>query len=108
LSDDKFSAAVTKSYANKMFPTLGVVFPRGQSKPYDDSLILYDVDNIFVFDKSALTEKADGDASKSKSVKLSNHASAPKSRYRFYKTPISDEKLFGQSFILNFLYKVSF
>ena len=41
-----------------------------QKKPYDDSIIFYDVDKIFVFDKSLLAELMD-ESTKMKATKIS-------------------------------------
>ena len=76
LTDETFSNLIPKQFMNKPFPTLGIVFPRSQKKTYEDSIIFYDVDKIFVFDKSTLTEeKLDALAKATKTVKLSNGTS---------------------------------
>ncbi len=74
LTDETFMSLLPKQFLNKAYPTRGVVFPRSQKKPYDDSIIFYDVDKLFVFDKSILTEQKD--ESLTKTPKMSTNVSA--------------------------------
>ena len=68
LTDETFSTLLPKQFVNKSLPTLGVVFPRSLKTPYEDTMIFYDVDKIFVFDKSILV--ADDESATTKSAKL--------------------------------------
>ena len=69
LSSESLSSHLPKEFTSKVFPTIGIIFPRSQKKPYEDSIIFYDVEKIFVFDKSILIESVD-DSTKMKSAKL--------------------------------------
>jgi len=68
----RLRAFFPKQFLNKPFPTLGIVFPRSLKTPYEDTIIFYDVDKIFVFDKSILVAAAEDhdDENSSKSAKL--------------------------------------
>lgn len=72
LTDETFSNLLPKQFVSKGLPTLGVVFPRSLKTPYEDTIIFYDVDKIFVFDKSILIAAADdhNDEGSTKAAKL--------------------------------------
>ena len=69
LADESLSAFLPKQFLTKVFATTDIVFPRHQTNPYDDSIIFYDVDKIFVFDKSILVEQTE-ESTKLKSAKI--------------------------------------
>ena len=75
LSDESLSTFLPKQFTSKAFATSGIVFPRHQKNPYDDSIIFYDVDKIFVFDKSILAEQTE-ESAKLKSAKMQKTSEA--------------------------------
>lgn len=55
--NDDVAAFLPKQFTSKSQPTSGIIFPNTSKKQYEDTIIFYDCQNIFVLDKSVFTSE---------------------------------------------------